>query len=371
MKLQLGDSVFHEKQRAVGVVEARSGGQLAVRWADSSQREWISRADVTPLAVAIAKAKRGEHKFSNDLSISGGSTVAELVAYFGYSTGQLRRSSVEKVVGQLRRAGMDVESDDDQVYGRESRFSLRIREMPAPAATGDEGGEDEGGDTAEPITGEIREMPFPAVHWTQAFGLAEHRLLPFLRALTAREPILCVLRLPEGNSEGSWLQPTWEALLSWSFRSAQRFLRAGEFEPVPRIQVGTGALLSMYLQPSSLMPEGVGLREGARSLNLVTVRGAAEIPLEMARLKSRWAGPFFEFEPGGDELESEAVAELTKLLYLIGGRVPDEVRRSSSPLPLPLPLVLWARDAWERLLSRASAHVGALLVRSEIRAVPR
>ncbi|MCY1079687.1 hypothetical protein [Archangium lansingense] len=108
-------------------------------------------------------------------------------------------------------------------------------------------------------------------------GLHDGRELVFLRALTGREPLLCLLRLPAGASPQGWLQQTWEGLTSWSFRSAQRFIRAPSGEgSAPEVRIGPEAMLHGFLKPSAIGSEGSSLALQSHSLNLIASGAVAQ-----------------------------------------------------------------------------------------------
>ena len=352
MRIQLGDSVWHERRRKVGVLERRQGNWLTVRWpGDGNQREQVQRGDVVPLALAIARKRREQTALTKSLSLTGTSTVADLVQFFGYSTGQLRRDSVTRVLNQLRRAGLTAHPEGEELYNRDAYFHLDIADTNPVE-------DDEPGELPDTESTAGKETPFalPGPFWPNALGLAAERELAFLRALTGREPILCLLNLPSDTADGSWLQPTWEGVLSWAYRSAQRFVRQGDFEPPYRIQTGPGALLQAYLTPSALEGERPRLRDQPRSLNLICIRSDREMPVDFLRLRALWPGPIFEFTPSSSQLAREDVRALRTLLLGIGGRPDIELVQLS-----PLRLLVWAREAADQLLTRGSARISAFL----------
>jgi hypothetical protein len=68
------------------------------------------------------EARQRGTKFRHAFSLTGESTLAELVAVFGYATERLRQDSLNKVLGQLARAGLEVECATDR-RGRDSNSS--------------------------------------------------------------------------------------------------------------------------------------------------------------------------------------------------------------------------------------------------------
>ncbi|MBL0695653.1 ATP-binding protein [Comamonas sp. JC664] len=326
-----------------------------LRWPErNGQRETIPRNDVQCLAEAMAEARQSSKAFSTTLSLTGASTLADLVSRFGYSTGQMRSESLRKVRTQLQRAGLQLDTEDDSER-RNSRFWLTLRDFPAP---------EEMGLDVKPAPERLRQVALPSLSWPQALGLAAHRELALLRALTEREPLLCVLHLSDAAADGGWLQATWEALMTWAYRLAQRFVWRITTEVDATVRLGTSALLQTHLAPSSLDEPTGRMETKPRSLNLITVRRDAELPVDFERLKASWPGPLFEFSPaeGEGELEGSRRA-IEKLLYLLGGMsAPGETH--GGPRLSPLRLVVWARESAEQMLARGSARVGAVLSRS-------
>ena len=108
MNIMIGDTIVTE-DREIGIVENRDGNFLTVRFPDcGNQRDQVPRRRAKPLAELICEA-RGEGKrltIGTAISLVGASPLADLVALFGYSTGQMRRDSLQKVVNQLLRAGL-------------------------------------------------------------------------------------------------------------------------------------------------------------------------------------------------------------------------------------------------------------------------
>jgi len=91
VRVQVGDTVVSSNGQRVGIVERRDGGTLTLRLPNEGNcRERFSRAEVRPLAAAMFDARKRGTRFENGLSLTGASTLAELVAAFGYATQQLR-----------------------------------------------------------------------------------------------------------------------------------------------------------------------------------------------------------------------------------------------------------------------------------------
>ena len=117
MRVKVGDTVVFLNGHGIGIVERRDRGELTLRLPhEGNLRGSFPREGVRPLAEAMFEARKRGTKFRNDLSLTGSSTVAELVAAFGYATQQLRLSSLNKVLSQLDRAGLDVISASDRFW---------------------------------------------------------------------------------------------------------------------------------------------------------------------------------------------------------------------------------------------------------------
>lgn len=356
MRIYVGDTVVvDERTRAVGIVERRDGNQVVVRRPDlGNQREYFSRNDVQPLAGLMADARGRGSKYKNDLSLTGQSTLAQLVEEFGYATGQMRRDSLIKVVRQLERSGLEITASSDD-WGRDDTFTLAVTDKADADAAQEE--EEAASDDDETLS-EAAEFALPELFWPSAMGLRAGRELAFLRALSAREPLLCVLTLPEDPVAQAWLGPTWEGLTGWAFRSAQRFtgFGANDFSP-PETVFGGAALLQAFLQPTAISGESPRLGQSPRSLNLVTLRDA-EWPVDSARLRALWPGPVFEFQ-GNDALKGGE--SIGRLLRMVGGE--DSVDSSNLS---PLRALLWARDTADQLLGQGALNVSEVLARKDL-----
>src|SRR5207245_438966 len=109
-------------------------------------------------------------------------------------------------------------------------------------------------------------VSIPDPFWPTALGLPQPREIEFLRALTLNDPILCILHEPEDAQTAGWLQGTWEGLLSWAYRSAQRFLWRSDFRLDSRqTQIGTVDQIHNYLRPTVLDQEAPGLHDAPGS----------------------------------------------------------------------------------------------------------
>ena len=103
MNIMIGDTIVLDDKR-IGIVENRSGNDLTVRLPDDGNlREHIFRSQAKPLAEVIYEARAHGRRLplSTNIRLTGNSTLAELVSLFGYSTGQMRRDSLQKVLNQL------------------------------------------------------------------------------------------------------------------------------------------------------------------------------------------------------------------------------------------------------------------------------
>lgn len=288
MRILIGDTVVRrDGRRYTGIVERRNNdGELSVRLPyDGNQRERVLRDEVEPMAKAMARARRDGTKFRHGLNlVNYGSTLAELVEAFGYATTErLRRDSLEKVIAQLQRAGLQIDCESDR-WGRDDRFELSVVSAPTKHAKGGQPRED--GD--EPVAGDssagsrLHEISLPTPFWPAALGLEEQRELSFLRALTEADPILCLL---DASSSDGWIQVVWEGIVSWAFRGAQRFChRTLSDAPQCEARIGSPAMLQAYLRTSVVAQDGPRLRDEPHSLNLITLNNESEKPVEFLRL---------------------------------------------------------------------------------------
>lgn len=265
MRVQRGDTVMFLQgdPRDVGVVEGRTGSSLSVRFPGrGNKRESVDRSQLRALADAIFEAREKGTKFRNDLSLTGGSTLAELVAAFGYATEErLRSDSLNRVTLQLVRAGLNVESESKH---RDETFKLSLSQ-DAPAASSEEPADTvsvQQTSATQDMVNITTSVDLPEPFWPTALGLEPAaREIPFLRSLTGWEPILCLLHVPDDAELQSWLQPTWEGLVSTAFRSAQQFNRFGESDFTRTdVFIGPPVTLQTYLRPSVLSAESRQLR---------------------------------------------------------------------------------------------------------------
>jgi hypothetical protein len=106
----------------------------------------------------------------------------------------------------------------------------------------------------------------------------------FLRALTAPDPILCLLHMPDDTNMHGWLQATWEGLGSWAFHATQRFssFAAGD-RLSPQVFIGPPAMLQTYLEASVLHAESPRLQDGPYSLNLISLKKRSDSPADFPR----------------------------------------------------------------------------------------
>ncbi|HZH18366.1 MAG TPA: ATP-binding protein [Archangium sp.] len=359
MRVKDGDSVVlvKESSRPVGIVERRRGNLLTVRvpeWDNMQAR--VDRNDVRLFAELIYEAKSNGTKVSNSLSIAGRSTLAELVSAFGYTTKvKMQGSSLERVVRQLQRAGLEVDPSSVN-WHRDDTFEVLLRQssIEEPPEKEKEEGED-----AEALT---PTASLPDIFWPSALGLEERRQVAFLRALTGRAPILAMLYLPDDPDMDRWLSATWEGLLSWAFRSAQGFVRRPFGEGAADVVRGPAALLQAYLQPGVLSAEGPQLDHGSRRLNLISLRKESESPVDFARLKATWPGPIFEFD-GAAAVRSGA--PVSHLLLTVGGspELADDVAGQELS---PLKLLVWSREATAQVDAQTVGPVGELLAREKL-----
>lgn len=355
MNIRVDDTVSFDGK--VGIVVRRDGDKLLVRLpAEGNRREWVQRPDVCSLAEEMYQARSGARKFKHGLSLTGDSTLSELVAEFGYATKKLNSDSLSKVLRQLERAGLRIDTKTGG-WSRDDKFKLVAPTTRMPETD------------PQPTKPQRLQVRLPDPFWPTALGLKAEREIEFLRALTAREPLLCLLYAPDGGSM-DWLQTTWEGLMSWAFRCAQRFLRFGsDHSFTAEVFVATQAMLHAYFETSALGSDTARLRDGAHSLNLVTLRGEHSSAARFQRLLAEWPGPLFEFRPerpqssrsSANGMQAEVRALLECLLTVAGFSM--EIKGDLSPIKT----LLWTKEASAQILARACASVGEVFSTTDLR----
>lgn len=299
------------------------------------------------------------------ISLRGDSTLAELVALFGYSTGKMRTDSLDRVLRQLERAGLEIKTRTG-LWGREDRFVLRVALMEGEHAFPEGRGYPDSNRAVEPVQEALYvTVNIPDPFWPTALGLPQPRELEFLRALTLDDPILCVLLEPESSQATNWLQATWEGLVGWAYRSAQRFLWRDEHhtDSCP-IQVGTAGLIHTYLRPTVLNEAAPRLFDKPRSLNLVTIKREADLPNDFERFNALWPGHVFEFRPEYDPngQPTQDMRAINDCLYVISGNAPNPGLKDS-----PLRVLNWARKAYNQLMARPQVLWGEAISSKKIK----
>jgi ATPase family associated with various cellular activities (AAA) len=359
MNIMIGDTIVTD-EREIGIVENRAGRILTVRFPDhGNRRDQVHQSRANPLAELIYKARAegkplrlGSLRLETNISLVGESTLAELVTLFGYSTGQMRRESLEKVLRQLVRAGLEIESETDR-WGRDDKFKISLTSDPPPQETDQDGNVD----TPKPTVQVTMTTHLPDPFWPTALGLNRGRELVFLRALTEADPILCLLYVPTENQVQTWIQGTWEGITSLAFRAAQRFnWSAGKSSPETQVRVGTSALLHTYLKPSTLHEDTPSLHDEPRSLNLITIGRESELPTDFSRLRAVWPGQIFEFTPDYRGEPSTDIQSINNCLSLVAGMATGTSIQKS-----PLTTLNWAKTANAQLMANATVGWGRVL----------
>jgi hypothetical protein len=368
MRILPGDSIVDE-MKDVGIVEGRSGSTLTVRYpCYNNVREKRQRLSVKHLAELILEqiqneGRRLQLKLSS-ISLRGQSTVAELVSLFGYSTGQLRNTSLSKVLRQVQRAGLEITTRSG-LWARDDRFVVKVVRTQEV----DPGGEgDDGTETQQVVHRREDSLPekleIPEPFWPTALGLAPHRELEFLRSLTLSEPILCILQVPENGPALSWLQATWEGMVGWAYRSAQAFVWRTDSGPdTCSVRLGGVGLLHAHLAPTPLDADVPRLLDNQRSLNLITVKQGAELPVDFDRFCAVWPGPIFEFEPdyGQGSEPPEDVKIINNCLRIVSG-----CALMVDAVDSPLKILNWARKAYSQLVTMPAGTWGHITSSKEV-----
>jgi hypothetical protein len=197
-------------------------------------------------------------------------------------------------------------------------------------------------------------------------GLEANFELTFLRALTAPDPILCLLHIPDDTDIPGWLQATWEGLISWAFHAAQRFRSFATGDRLsPQVFIGPPAMLQTYFEASVLHAESPRLQDGPHSLNLISPKKRSDSLVDFSRLRAAWPGPVFDFTPEPSMAAygqlSEDVRALVDCLLLTAGS-PTEVKENLAPLKT----LLWSKKAGMQILAAASTNFGETLASGEL-----
>ncbi len=358
MNIMVGDSVIFGKGR--GIVLRRNGDEITVRCPDAGDiRVEFSRGELRHIAEAMCDARKNGTVYKTGISLTGNSTLADLVEAFGYATGQMRTDSLNKVLGQLYRAGLTVERAGNR-WDRDAKFKLIFDGEQREEPTSD--------NSAQPSTdqGDIRRCSLPSPFWPEAFGLDANREIAFLRALTSAAPLLCVFYLPDDSCE-PWVQSTWEGIASWAYRCAQRFDSITSSDSsLPKVTVGPTALLHSYLNPSLLNSESPKLRDEPHNLNLIAVRSESEVPVELSRIRALWPGSVFEFRPerliSTEHEISHNLKSILDCLFLIGGFDSGGEKGISG-----LKALNWSKEAVEQLGVQSYRSIGAILSSSSFK----
>ena len=146
-------------------------------------------------------------------------------------------------------------------WSRDDKFKLSLSSVPPLDPIGDIDVTDNGN---EPKPTELAKtlVNVPDPFWPRALGLDPRRELEFLRALSERDPILCLLHVPAEAQVQGWIQGTWEGITGWAFRAAQRFIqRIDNSTSDIQVRVGPAALLHTYLKPPVLDADAPKLKD--------------------------------------------------------------------------------------------------------------
>jgi len=361
MHIMIGDTIVTD-DKEIGIVENRSGAILTVRFPEQgNRRDQVHRRQSEPLAELVRRVRDGGKplRLGTNISLVGDSTLADLVALFGYSTGQMRRESLNKVRKQLLRAGLEISPETDR-WSRDDKFKVSPRSDPPPDDNDDDDDESRQSKATEHATTAVN-VPDP--FWPRALGLDPRRELEFLRALSECEPILCLLHLPTEAQTQVWIQGTWEGIMGWAFRAAQRFIRWLENStPDAQVRVGPAALLHTYLKPSVLDSGAPRLEGSPRTFNLITIKRELDLPTDFARLSAVWPGPIFEFKPDYKGEPSADIQSINQCLSLAAGMTPGTVTQAS-----PLNMLNWAKTSYAQLLTNAVVEWGGVVASTLIR----
>ncbi len=357
MNIMIGDTIVTDG-REIGIVEGRAGSMLTVRFPENGNRRIpVPRSQTTPLAELVYRARVEEKRLGfGNISLAGKSKLSDLVSLFGYSTGLMRRESLNKVRRQLWRAGLEISPETDR-WSRDDRFKIDL--LPGPPPEVDES--EVGVDTTEskPDKQPTVKVDLPDPFWPTAMGLDPGRELGFLRALSESDPILCLLYVPHEAQVQTWIQGTWEGIIAWAFRTAQRFQGYPENTgSVGEVRVGSVALLHRYLKPTVLDSGSDALRllDEPHRLNLITIKRELELPTDFARLSAVWPGPVFEFKPEYKDKPLADIQSINQCLSLVAGVAPDAGTQGD-----PLSVLNWAKMSYAQLMTKPVTAWGGVL----------
>ncbi len=356
MKALVGDTIVDD-DRDIGIIEGRNSNILTIRYPSrGNQRFRKTRDQVQHLAERIRQARLEGRPLQVGVNISlvGDSTLADLVGLFGYGTGQLRSDSLWKVRKQLERAGLAITTQAG-TWTRDDRFRISLQGEVAAVEPVEEPGDEPVGESGRPTT--LVELPDP--FWPTALGLDRSRELDFLRAITASDPILCLLYVPEQAGPHPYIQAAWEGIVGWAFHSAQRFTwRTPYGDARCEVRIAPETLLGAYLKPSVLDTDSLRLLDSPRSLNLIAIKRTSERPSHLRHLSAVWPGPIFEFRPEVAQIDAASadMHALCDCLSLVGGVAPTLIAGAN-----PLGMLNWARVAHRQLGAMPITRFGAVL----------
>ena len=101
MRVRVGDTVLDLESQAIGIVKGTLAGELSVLWESESSIK-VNRAEVQPLAEAIAEKLEGGGRSIKGVTFRGNSTLRKLMELFGYrAVKRLNKDSLRKVWNQL------------------------------------------------------------------------------------------------------------------------------------------------------------------------------------------------------------------------------------------------------------------------------
>ena len=134
MRIQLGDTIiFVDGPRRIGIVERRQGDILTVRVpVDENRREQVSRRQVRTLAEVIClRHESAAPNIRTTSALPAGQPLQILSGEFGFATQRLRSESLDRVVRQLQRAGLEVHPETER-WSRDDRFKLVVAADVSP-----------------------------------------------------------------------------------------------------------------------------------------------------------------------------------------------------------------------------------------------
>jgi hypothetical protein len=131
IKLRLGDTLLIlTKPKKIALVEHLGRKEIIVRLPqDKNRRLTVSRKEVCLLAEALASALRKGVRAPVSISLTGRSTIADLINVFGYEAKRFP-STIDSIISQLGKVGIELWVDHGEL-AKNHFFELRLKRRRA------------------------------------------------------------------------------------------------------------------------------------------------------------------------------------------------------------------------------------------------